>query len=142
LVTNNGQIKVVFPPGAVDVPIIVHFAPQPLPAPLNDLQPILAFNLTAQDEQGIPVTTFSLPILILIRYSDGDVTKIDEASLTIYYQDAASGQWTALLTLVDAANNLAWATTTHLTQFVLAGTQTATPHRVYLPLIVKNHWPG
>ena len=139
MVTNNGQIKVVFPPGAVDVPIIVHFAPQPLPAPLNDLQPILAFNLTAQDEQGIPVTTFSLPILILIRYSDGDVTKIDEASLTIYYQDAASGQWTALLTLVDAANNLAWATTAHLTQFVLAGTQMATPHRVYLPLIVKNH---
>jgi hypothetical protein len=128
-----------FPAGAVDTPTIVRFARQPLPAPPDDLQPILAFGLTAQDEQGMPVTTCLLPFLIIIRYLDGDVVEIVEVSLTIYYLHPSSGQWTALPTVVDTANNMAWAGTTHLTQFALFGNRTTTPRRVYLPLIVKNY---
>jgi|GEM_PF-3273494 len=139
LVSNNGRVTVVFPPGVVNAPTIVHFAPQPMPAPLDDLQPILALSLTAADEQGTPVTTFFGPVFILLRYSDRDVAGLDEASLTIYYLDVASSQWRAIPTGVDTVNNVAWAAITHLTQFALFGKRIAMPYKIYLPLVMKNY---
>jgi len=127
LVTNNGRVTVLFPPGAVGAPTIVDFSPEPTPTPLDDSQPILAFSLTARDEQGTPVTTFFGPVFIVIRYSDSDVGGLDEAALTIYYLDVASSQWKALPTGIDTVNNVAWTATTHLTGFALFAKRLATP---------------
>ncbi|MBI2864346.1 MAG: hypothetical protein HYX94_07255, partial [Chloroflexi bacterium] len=60
---------------------------------------------------------------------------LDESSLKIYYWDAATGQWVAVPTVVDAANNTLTATLDHLTRFALLGQQ----WRLYLP-VVSRYW--
>ena len=69
----------------------------PLPAPAYDPGTLVdanhSFQLSAEDADGIPVTTFSQPLTVTLTYTDTDVLSLSEASLALFYWDSAVPAW-------------------------------------------------
>jgi hypothetical protein len=77
-----------------------------------------------------------------LGYTDEELAQqgIDEASLACRFLDESDGQWKAITSQVDAANNKVTCQADHFTQFALTGTGTQAPptQQIFLPMITKN----
>lgn len=122
---SGSEIQLNVPPGAVSANTLfaITAAPQETysnPDLSSGLVKVndLVFEITAADGT-VPVTVFLQPLAISFHYQDSDIPGVDEIGLAIYLWDKTSGQWIALPSQVDAANNAVSAATVHLSVFGL-----------------------
>jgi hypothetical protein len=86
------------------------------------------FSITAEDEQGNPVTHFDPPLTLTLAYSPELLAGMNEADLLLHYWDGGAGGWEPIAT--SAENGILTVSLDHLTNFaVLEVPQT----RIYLP---------
>ena len=79
----------------------------------------------AAENGNVPSSSFDQPLTLKINYSDSEISSLTESSLVIYKYDG--GDWVALSTTVDTANNTATAAVTSFSSFGLFGDAVATP---------------
>ena len=70
---------------------------------------------------GQNVTSFDANLTLTFTYTDEQISELDESALQVYYWDADTSLWIALVSTVDLSNNSISATTNHLTQFAVMG---------------------
>jgi hypothetical protein len=133
------------PTGAVTEATVLVFAPRytssyPISPGLGFAHHI--FDLEAyRNGSLLPGFSFLEPVAITIRYSDGDVTGIDEDTLRLYYW-TGSGWADAIDTCDppsgytrDPAGNVLGVSVCHLTEWGMIGS--AYNYQIYLPLIQR-----
>ncbi|MAF14275.1 MAG: hypothetical protein CMI53_05315 [Parcubacteria group bacterium] len=72
---------------------------------------------------GSTVATFDEFVTLTFSYNDGDVSGIDESTLSIKYWSEATAEWLDLGGTVDSDNNTVTVETAHFTQFAIVGQQ-------------------
>ncbi|OHA36248.1 MAG: hypothetical protein A3H57_01065 [Candidatus Taylorbacteria bacterium RIFCSPLOWO2_02_FULL_43_11] len=72
------------------------------------------------------VTSFSSPIRVQLRYSDDQLTNLNESSLAVFTLQNGTTTWKKLGSTLDTINNVVTATTTHLSQFAILGSPSGT----------------
>ncbi|MCJ7694156.1 MAG: hypothetical protein MUO40_01905 [Anaerolineaceae bacterium] len=143
IISNDGNTEALIPPGAVEGDITFTFAPQ---SSLNNATGSLSFAgnsfaLTAEDDLGIPVTTFGIPITLTIDYDDSILGDIAEDTLRLYYWDIGTLAWQDAVTTCtggvytrDLDANWLSLPICHLSEFALLMGEL--PYTTYLPLII------
>ena len=98
-----------------------------------------AFNLSAyRDGQALSPFSFQQPVTITIRYTNADMTGLDEVGLVLRYWDNQNWSEAACRDVVrDPEHNQIAVPICHLSLFALFGPQSARPGTVYLPLVRK-----
>lgn len=125
------------PAGAVDQPttLVLQEAPPPS-APLGFAG--VAFRLQAvRNGETLPGFTFQQPVRLTLAYRDEDVAGLDESTLAVVYDHAASATWrTDGVTVVARrpAQNEIEVEIAHLTHFALAAQQSG-QNKVFLPAV-------
>jgi RHS repeat-associated protein len=131
LISPDGQVTIVFAPGAVDGSAIGHYTdttPRNLPPSLRAVG--RTFDLAVQrDADNTPITFFPSEVVtytvhndefdswrtiyvvtptvnITIGYDEADAAGLQEHRLRLHRQDPTSGAWRAMPTLVDTDQNL------------------------------------
>lgn len=138
LSTKDGDIYVVVPGLAVTEDTILHLdlGPSPDAQPSASLtnRPLSAsadsdtipagyfFSLSAEDLNGTPLESFSIPLTITINYTDTLPNYVSEDSLGIQSWSDQTDTWEPLTTTLDLGANTATANTDHLSLFALVGT--------------------
>jgi len=79
----------------------------------------LVYSISAVDNTGNAVGSFSQNLTLTFTYTDGQISGLDESTLTVYMWDGT--QWVALTSTVNAGTNTITATTNHLSYFALMG---------------------
>lgn len=69
---------------------------------------------------GNEMTSFSSPVTLTFKYTDSDITGLDENTLQVYYRDS-SGNWVLAGGSVDKANNTVTVEVSHFTIFGVFG---------------------
>lgn len=89
--------------------------------------------LTASDDQGAEIHSFVAPLTLSVAYTPEELTAqgLDEATLTLFWVDAATGDWAALPTELDTSNHVATATVSHFSDFNLS--DGSSPSAAYIP---------
>lgn len=126
LETPSGRLRMEFPPGAVDRPVRVRYAPRPL----RTLDRFLArFDLTAWEDAAdqVPVARFHTPVTLIFHYTTADMQSLNPTSLRISWFDEGHGQWVPLPSRVDTAQQTVTAQTDHFSLFGVAGTSGEPP---------------
>ncbi|MDO8672411.1 MAG: FG-GAP repeat protein [Dehalococcoidia bacterium] len=134
--TLTTTVSVDFPPWAVSQPTTVTMTytdTAGISGTLKSLGP--SFIIEAEGPGGIPVTSFSQPFNLNIRYDRADLVGIREGSLRIYFWDRTARAWVGMPCFFDVFNREVRTSSNHLTQFILMGEQ---EHKVFLPLVLRN----
>lgn len=136
ITSTNGDLTLRLPAGVAPVPFQLSVQPAALPTTTLPSQPLRAIQIDITTVQGQSVTTFAQPLTIAFRLSRDELSRINAATLTIYWsRDGAT--WHSLATVVDTASGTATARVDHLTIFALA----APPHRIRIPQFASEaHW--
>ncbi len=123
--TPNGLASVVFPLGAApeDLYVAIVELPDGTSPPANGGFQLLgkAYEYTAINSQGDPVTTFNSDVEITIHYDPGDLGGTLPEDLKINNYDDGLGQWIELTSTVNTGNNTVTAFTDHFTIFGIFG---------------------
>jgi len=120
------KLKIEIPAGAVSEPALVYLfdyttSPYPVPESQIDLK---RFSVLAVDGNG-RLEKFSVPYTITYSYSDSEVERIMESTLSFGYYDDGSDQWLSLM--VDdggfrgISSNLVGVNLNQFGEFILAG---------------------
>lgn len=88
------------------------------------------YKISAENNY-VSSSSFQQPLAFKIKYTDSEISSLNENSLTIYKYDGTD--WSALSTTVDAANNTATATLASFSSFGLFG-DTAAPTPTPTPM--------
>jgi hypothetical protein len=95
LVTSNGHVQVEFPSGMLTIPITATLIPRP--DLLHEAGVYIfahnTFDLSAEDQSGNPMISFSQPITITLAYTDTAVIPGIESTLRLLYWDLAAQQY-------------------------------------------------
>jgi hypothetical protein len=127
--------SLLFPPGTVSEPITVTTGiTTSLPTLPGAAQVGPTFFIAAQDFQGNPVTRFTEPFTMTIRYNYADVAGIDERRLQLYAWDEQTGQWTGVSTTAGLESNTLTAVLNHGGTFTVL----EKPRQLYLPAMMRN----
>jgi uncharacterized delta-60 repeat protein len=122
---DGGSTQVTIPAGAVDQPTTFLYTEEETMPDSGGRFRFAGrlFTLTAyQNNTAVDGFTFALPVTVAIEYTDADVGGLDEANLTLFYYNSATGHWSDDgITVVarDLANNRITLQITHLTAFAL-----------------------
>ncbi len=73
---------------------------------------------------GVSLTQFTKSVTLTFKYSESDISGINEDTLKVYYWDAANSNWVAVGGTLDKANNTITAEVSHLTIFGVFGDKT------------------
>jgi hypothetical protein len=139
LISPDGDLEAIFPPGAVDAETEVAYTRQARPSEATGSLRFAghAFTLVARNAGG-PVTQFDPPFTLILRYDDADWQAAGvgrEEELNLYYWDGAA--WQGVLPCAGCALDTAANTLTvlldHLTEFALLGP--AADRRILLPVV-------
>jgi hypothetical protein len=79
-----------------------------------------AFNFEVKSGQTI-IKNFSKKITLTFKYTESQITGLDESSLKVQYFDTSQNKWLALTGSLDTANNTITVTLDHLTLFIITG---------------------
>jgi Leucine-rich repeat (LRR) protein len=100
-----------------------------------------SFLLEAEDEFGMPVTTFDAPLTATILYDDQDIEGLPEDFLGLYLWDETSLTWMDAVTtcpegeyLRDPEANSFSLPVCHLSEFAVF---VEYPHQIYLPVLQR-----
>jgi hypothetical protein len=150
-VSNNQEVTLAVPPGAVQEDVSLTYLPLPLPAVSPTagqalLIPVASFSLTAERNDGTFVTQFVHPLIITVKFDPSGLTPDQVDRLAIYFFRDSTRQWESLPTVIDVSRSTATATVDHFTLFALfeavppEATPPAPPRegRLYLPLLSRE----
>jgi len=121
--SNNGNVQISFPPGAVDSTITITY--QELLSPSNPTGELAfsgnVFTITAADSLGNPITHFNLPFTLVAYYQDDVISAHDiiVSTLGLYYLENSA--WGLIPGYLDDQLNQYVALIDHLTEFALLG---------------------
>ncbi|HID86348.1 MAG TPA: peptidase S8 [Anaerolineae bacterium] len=143
LLSADGDTTLDFPPGAVSTTTTITHTLTAAPSnPPDNLIPANCYILEGTDAGGSPVTRFSLPYTLTLRYQDSDWQEAginDESTLNLYYWNGS--QWEGVLPCagcsLDTVNNELVAVLDHFSEFGLMG-QEGTPTSVVLSSFVAR----
>ncbi len=110
---NSARVEV--PPEALDRKAQFDYMPTTPVVPPEYQDAGNAFDLSASDQQGTPVTQFSKPITLTLRIADdlgGDYN-----GLGLFYTGAGSESWEEMASEIDLPGRTLTSATDHLTQF-------------------------
>ena len=102
---------------------------------------VVLFTLDASNSEGAKVYQLDDSYKIEVSYTDEalEAAGIDEATLTIYVFNEATGQWVAIPTEVDTLNNKAVGTLDHFSEFALLGEVAGAANiEIFLPIIQQR----
>nr|WP_207683521.1 toxin TcdB middle/N-terminal domain-containing protein [Desulfonema magnum] len=123
VVLQDGSARAEFPPGAVSerLTITIKKLEGPATPPPNGGFVLIgsAYEITAEDSEGNPVTVFDEEIEISLKYYPESLGEIDESELKIHYFDEDSGQWIAMQSELNLDNHTVTILTDHLTKFAI-----------------------
>lgn len=130
LVSQDGQVIVQFPAGAVSSPTVVtytYYAPQPA----EDLTGMDRFFGLEASQNGLPVTQFNRPITIELKYPTHHV--LTEDSIDLYWLNNTA--WvTDDISVVSKTETSLIGLTDHFTLFAVLGETNS----YFFPLIMKH----
>lgn len=131
-----------FPAGAVqeDTTVSAHLT-QPTPTqeqmrvaatipPANTV----AFEITAKDANGAPITTFAKAFQLSFTYTDEQIAGLDEANLGLANWDSAKQQWVDVVTTVNTSSNTI---TASLNQPHLYAITSGQLNQIFIPIVLK-----
>lgn len=132
ILTNEDEssAEISFPPKAVSVSVIakVTSIPKDAIAPFYSIPPGLKivgnwiYSCTAKTAEGKTVSTFLKPVILTFKYTDSQVSGLDETTLKIYRGVSSTYEWIVVPTSqVNPATNTITATVTHFTLFAIMG---------------------
>lgn len=124
----DNSVQILFPEGAVDVPVIISYYYQSSPS--HSFTPLsfagISFRLTAIDEDGNPVAALNKPFSMMLTYQEEDLQAGgigDENTLNIYFWGGSG--WVGLLPCDSChrnpANNRIVASLDFMGEFTLLG---------------------
>lgn len=144
LTSLDGRASFTVPAGALSDFTTFTFTPIPAPgfAPGNLVDAHHSFQLAAEELDGTPVVTFSIPLSVTLLYADTDVLGFPEASLALYYWDTADLKWTDAVTTCaggmvtrDLVANTITLPLCHLSDFSVFGMPI---QHIFLPLVNRR----
>jgi hypothetical protein len=110
----NGQVRVIFPAGALPETAWVTVRPPQGGQGLGGLP----FELLAVGQvSGQEISQFSQPVTIEVKYNGRIRERVDEGTLTLFYYDETMKTWRPLTTQVDRQGNRLIALSDHFTLF-------------------------
>jgi hypothetical protein len=125
--------KASFPPGAVSEDTEVTITPANSP-PTGDLFGAYIFDLSAViSGTATPVTSFSEPYTLAVRYTQATKQAAIENTLSLYSWSGT--EWLDEGGTLDTVSNFVTVTLSHMTCFGLLGET----NRAYVPLVAKNY---
>lgn len=119
----DGAVELTAPSGALNQSATFsHEALEPPGAVGGGVRLMRAFKLEAAGADRSPITHFSRPLRLVIRYTDAELAALGvrPTALRVFYQDSGSA-WQPIATTVDAASRTLRADVAHFTVFA-AGT--------------------
>jgi hypothetical protein len=128
--------EVSFPPGAVSEATVVTLrtsSVEMIPGNYGLLG--VGLDLSAETEQGTPVTSFLKAFTLKVSYDSEDAELLDESSLSFYSWDGEGQQWVWANSAVDTTAKTVTAQLDHLSAFAVLGVKNNLNHN-YLPAIV------
>jgi hypothetical protein len=133
------DVDVDFPSGAVSETVAVTYTAvySPEQAPPGSFQFAgNAFTLEAVElSSSTPITTFSEPLTVTIRYTEGDLDGLAEELVEFLYWDGVAWVDDGITIIQrDMTNNVIVAQIEHLTEFALFSDH----HRIYMPLVLRS----
>jgi hypothetical protein len=146
---SAGALGFRVPAGAVSSDVTFESQPRAVPTPYGGLDPIGAFALFAN---GGAITQFSQDLRITFRYDPAAVGAVDESTLWMFIVvNGARSPLSNCALSVDSFSHLIVCTTSHFTDFEIAGVPLPTPtprptstpanRRSLLPLSMRNAGP-
>jgi len=145
LVSMDGKTHLLVPEGALQSDTTFTFYPQARPTHRHGSLVFAdnGFLLEAEDELGMPVTSFDEAVVITIEYGDDDVAVIPEDLVRLYFWDETGQTWMdAVTTCPDGQyernpdENTFSVPICHLTEFAVFGSHL---HGIHLPLVVRGY---
>jgi hypothetical protein len=139
--SSDGDILITIPEGAVDGEAAFTFVPQT--EPTEDVGSLsfagISFTLTAEEDDGTPITEFDPPLIITVTYDPAALDGIDPETLRLYKWDGE--EWVdAICDLGEYIRNLEehWFSLPicHLCEFAVLGEQ-GSGFQIFLPLILR-----
>jgi PKD repeat protein len=126
--TADGQISTTFPADSFsgDATLtILEMSPSAAPkapeAPEGYRIASSCFTLEAVNARGKAITSFSRPVTITVRYSDGDMNQAGDSpeNLILAYYNEATGKWSLQETTFNGTNKSLSTTTTHFSTWAI-----------------------
>jgi len=126
--TDGTSAKVILPTGALTANAVITISPTAkaevatsMPAPSGkNIVGNYAYNFTAISGLNTAVNTFQKALTLTLTYTNEQAEGFNEGVLKIHYWNEALNQWIALEdSVVNTANNIVTATTTHFTYFAI-----------------------
>jgi hypothetical protein len=145
IVSLDGNTALTIPENSLPDGARIVFIPKPHPSyDVPNLQSAQnSFQIFAYDSSNQPITSFSQPITVMIKYSDEDIVGISEEELRLYYWDIEKAKWLDAATTCpngeytrQLAQNTLSLPLCHLSDFTL-GILILTYHYIHLPLITR-----
>lgn len=127
---DESSAEISFPKKAVSVSVIakVTSIPKDAIAPFYSIPPGLEivgnwiYSCTAKTAEGKTVSTFLKPVTLTFKYTDSQVSELDETTLKVYRGVPSTYEWIVVPTSqVNPATNTITATVTHFTLFAIMG---------------------
>jgi len=135
-VTQGLTVTLNFPPGVLTETITVTLGltgSHPLPSGLG-LIGNGAFFIEARHPNGQPMTQFSAPFTLTLRFTAAQVVGRNLAQVAVFFWDANNNRWAPLPTTLNRNDNTLVITLNHLTEFAALA---PTGYPLYLPLVQK-----
>ncbi len=120
--TTNITANILIPVGAVSFNADVSISAQPLAASTNELNFLIAFDLTMLNaDTATPIARTSFPQAVIVTIDIDTVFNIPLGSLGIYYFNTITGRWqNDGITLLGVSRNMVVFSTTHFSTFSIA----------------------
>ena len=142
LISYDGSTTVQLPAGVITETVVITQSPAYGMPPGGNLADIghtfdvtAVYSGTGQPAQVVPGHTFA----INVQYADAERGPIIENTLGLYWWDEGASQWSqqGITSSANTSDNLVTAQADHFSLFAVLGEGP----RVYLPVILRNHWP-
>jgi hypothetical protein len=130
---TNRSTTIQMPSGAVTDTTVITYAYR-LPEEVSSLAGIGHFFELFAEQNGVPITTFSEPVTIAVRYTDQERGPVIEESLHLYWLSGTTWITDGIATVAHA-NSAITSTTNHFTPFAVLGKT----NRAYLPIITRSY---
>lgn len=116
------EFKLTAPNGASNEPLLykINFGPfEQVSELIKSIVPTLF--LTATNNQGLNITSFSNPLTLVYDYSKADLSNVNEDSLSFYFFNEQTDLWEKVSSTLDKTTKTISTPTTHFSQFTVMG---------------------
>ena len=143
--TSDSRAAVNIPAGLASGNVSMNIVPKAssgYTAPANKealADQVFDFQLTSG---GTTLSQFSQNVSLTFKYSDADISGLDENSLKVYYWNSSTNSWVLVDSTLDAANNTVTVEVDHFTIFGLFADSTSVSTETPTGSLIKLSCPN